>query len=290
MLEYPSFLHPIAFEIFGLSIRWYGIMYILGFAAGRQILRYLCRQGTLRMHPDRSDDFLVALFIGMLVGARLVYMLVYYRPEAGEESYWYTPLMVWKGGLAFHGGAAGMFAAIWWFSRRFKIRFFNLADALALSCPLGIFFGRLGNFINSELWGRVSDVPWAMRFPVWDFDGKLLGWTEPRHPSQLYEAFGEGFLGLIFIWTIKRYVRYQGELIGWGVCWYAVTRFVVEFFREADEQVGYYGIFTMGQILCVLMLAVGLGLVIVAYRRKLPVNAPAPGGDAEAAPGTAQAV
>lgn len=279
MLAYPEFLHPIAFTIFGFPVRWYGIMYLIGFLAGRQILRYLCRKNWLRMDPALVDDYLILLFVGMVLGARLLYMMVYYDPLPDEVIHWYTPFQIWKGGLAFHGGALGMLLATWWFGRRKRVRFFNLADTLALAAPVGLFFGRIGNFINAELYGRVTDVPWAMRFPVRDHLGQLLGYTEARHPSQLYEAVGEGLIGLLFIWTLKRYVRYQGELIGWGISWYAVVRFGIEFFREKDEQMGYYAGLTMGQVLCVLMLMFSVGLVIVAYRRRLPVDAPAEGAE-----------
>jgi phosphatidylglycerol:prolipoprotein diacylglycerol transferase len=271
MLTYPN-IGPDLIHLGRLRVRWYGIMYVLGFVAGRFILRRLCRQGFLRMHQDRVDDFLIALFAGMLLGARILYMLVYYA--ATPESpfvWWYTPFAVWEGGLAFHGGALGMFAAIWWFGRRNSVRFWNLGDALALAAPVGIALGRIGNFIN----GRETTVPWAMQFPIRDFDGSVLGWTTPRHPSQLYECICEGILTFLVVWMFKRRAKHQGAICGVGIAWYAIARFLIEFFREKDEQLSYYfGWMTMGQILCAIMFAIGVFVYLAALRRALPVNAP----------------
>ncbi len=284
MIPYPP-IGPDLIHVGSLRVRWYGIMYLLGFFAGRQILRRLCRQGMLRMKQELVDDFLVALFIGMLIGARTLYMLVYYAPGEGEEFRWYTPFAVWQGGLAFHGGAIGMFAAIWWFGRTRKVRFWNLADGLALAAPVGLFLGRIGNFINAELYGRETTVPWAIQFPVRDYAGQIMGYTSPRHPSQIYEAIGEGLLSLALLWILRRRIRYQGVLIGIGLSWYAVARFGVEFLREKDDQMSYYfGWMTMGQILCGLMLVIGLGIVAWNWTRRVPVDAPhpdAPAGETE---------
>jgi phosphatidylglycerol:prolipoprotein diacylglycerol transferase len=274
MIPYPP-ISPDLLRIGPLRVRWYGVMYILGFLAGRMILRHLCRRGFLRLAIEKVDDFLVALFIGMLIGARAVYMLVYYRSSPDSPFvWWYTPFAVWEGGLAFHGGALGMFMAILYFARRHRVPYWNLADSLCLAAPVGLFLGRIGNFINAELYGRPTDVPWAMRFPVRDFDGTVLGWTEPRHPSQLYEAFGEGLLTLLLVWWLMRRVRHQGIVTGAGVCAYAVVRFVIEFFREKDAQLGYYfGLLTMGQILCVIMLGAGAAILIYSRRRAMPIRA-----------------
>lgn len=290
MLQYPTYIDPVAFSIFGIRVHWYGIMYLIGFLGGRQVGRHLCRKRFFRMRQEHVDDLLIFLFFGMLLGARLLYMFVYYKPSEGEAWHWYTPLQIWRGGLAFHGGALGMMAGMYLFSRKYKVRFFNVADVLALAAPIGIFFGRLGNFINAELYGRVTDVPWAMRFPIRAINPQtghpvIVDWTEPRHASQLYEAFGEGFFGLAFIWWLKRYLRYQGELIGYGIAAYGVIRFGVEFFREPDAQLGYYfGFLTMGQILCILIALLGAILVAIANYRKLPLDAPAPGGTDEPLP------
>ncbi|MCX7017741.1 MAG: prolipoprotein diacylglyceryl transferase [bacterium] len=259
-----------------LRVRWYGIMYLLGFLAGRVIMRRLCRQKFLRMPVERVDDFLVALFAGMLIGARLVYMLVYYRLSPDDPFTWYTPFAVWKGGLAFHGGALGMFAAIAWFGWHYHVRYWNLADALTLSAPVGVFLGRIGNFINGELYGRETSLPWGMIFPNPDYDGTNAPWTAPRHPSQLYEALGEGLMTLAVVWMAKRYIRNQGVITGVGIIWYASVRFCLELFREPDKQLGYYfGWMTMGQMLCLVMLAIGVAVCVFNARRRIPVDAPA---------------
>ncbi|MBX7247189.1 MAG: prolipoprotein diacylglyceryl transferase [Candidatus Sumerlaeaceae bacterium] len=278
MIHYPEFIKPDLLHLGPLRVRWYGVMYILGFFAGRQILRHLCKTRWLRMAGDKVDDFLIALFIGMLVGARLIYMLVYYRATEMDPFIWYkTPFAVWEGGLAFHGGALGMFIAIVYFARREKVPYWNLADALVLAAPVGLFLGRIGNFINAELYGRPTDVPWAMAFPIRDFDETVIGYTEPRHPSQLYEAMTEGLLTLAILWIAKRFIKNQGVLSGLGISCYAVFRFIVEFFREKDAQLEYYfGWMTMGQILCAVMLAVGLGMMAFNARRAVPIAGPEP--------------
>jgi phosphatidylglycerol:prolipoprotein diacylglycerol transferase len=273
MIPYPN-IGPNLIHIGRLRVRWYGIMYLLGFVAGRFILQRLCRKKFLRMPIELVDDCLVAIFIGMLIGARTLYMLVYYDPGS-EAWHWYTPFAVWEGGLAFHGGAIGIFLALAWFAWRHKVRFWNLADSLTLAAPAGIAFGRLGNFINSELWGRETNVPWAMSFPIRDYGGSVVGWTTPRHPSQLYESFGEGVLGLLFIWSMMRLVPWQGMLSGLGMVWYGAVRFLLEFFREKDVQMRYYfGWMTMGQVLCLLTLFVGIVIVMIAVQRRISLTAP----------------
>ena len=269
MIKYPE-ISPDLLHIGPLRVRWYGMMYLISFLAGRQILRRLCKKGYLRMAPDAVDDLLIALFIGMLIGARAVYMLVYYRHVPGEPFYWWTPFAVWQGGLAFHGGVIGMLGGIWWFTRKRKIPLLNLGDSVWLAAPIGIMLGRIGNFINAELYGRETNVPWAMSFPVQTTEGTF--WTSPRHPSQLYEALGEGLMTLIVAWIVKGRTNTQGVVSAAAIMWYAVARFVIEFFREKDAQLRYYfGWMTMGQILCVLMLAAGIWLLWFSRKRNLPV-------------------
>lgn len=275
MIPYPN-ISPDLIRIGRFRVRWYGVMYLLGFLVGRQILRRLSKRNFLRLPADNVDDYLVWIFIGMLIGARAVYMLVYYEPAPGEAWHWYTPFAVWQGGLAFHGGAIGMFTALWLFGRFYKVRFWNLTDSLALAAPVGIALGRIGNFINAELYGRPTDVPWAMRFPVRDFSGKVFAYTEPRHPSQLYESFGEGLMTLLIVWLYKRRARYQGTITAVGICWYGFARFLIEFFREKDEQMRYYfGWMTMGQILSGIMFIIGVIIYVVCVKRAVPVDAPA---------------
>lgn len=240
-------------------------MYLVGFFVGRFICRHLTKTRYTRLRTELVDDFLIWLFIGMLLGARLIYMLVYYEPAPGEIWHWYTPFAVWEGGLAFHGAVLGMFLACVLFGRRHKAPFWNLTDTLALAGSQGIIWGRLGNFINAELVGRETSSFMAMQFPVRDMDGNILGYTSHRHPSQLYEAVGEGLLPFLIIWLIKPRVRYQGVIGGIWLCLYAVARFIIEFFREKDEQMGYYLGMTMGQVLCAIMLV--LGLIVIFWNR-----------------------
>lgn len=269
MLQYPQWLSPDVFSVGPVTVRWYGLMYLLGFLLGRIVVKRLVREGYLRLKESLVDDFLLWLFIGMVIGARLAYMLVYFRPEPGETVPWWTFFAVWQGGLAAHGAVIGMCAAIFLFARIYKLRMWNLTDALALAGSQGIIWGRFGNFINAELLGRVTDSIMGMHFPVRDLDtGAILGWTEPRHPSQLYQAFGEGLLPFAIIWLLKPYIRYEGVLGGIWVCLYASARFVLEFFREKDKQLEYYfGWMTMGQILCALMFAIGVTVVLYHQHR-----------------------
>jgi phosphatidylglycerol:prolipoprotein diacylglycerol transferase len=275
MLTYPTWVKPDLLHLGPLRVRWYGIMYLLGFLVGRVISRRLCKRGFVRLNPDAIDDYLVALFAGMVLGARIVYMLVYYRASPEEPFKWWTPFAIWEGGLAFHGAVIGMVLATWWFARRHQLRLFNMTDLLALAGGQGIIFGRLGNFINAELPGRPTDSRMGMQFPVRDYDGKIEGYTEPRHPSQLYEAVGEGLIPFALIWLLKPYVRYQGVLGGLWLCFYAVARFCIEFFREKDAQLSYYlGWMTMGQILCALMFLIGLGVVLYNQAQGVPITGP----------------
>lgn len=272
MLQYPLWLKPDLLHLGPLRVRWYGIMYLLGFLVGRFLARYLSRIRYLKIRQELVDDFLIYLFVGMLLGARLIYMLIYYESTPDAPFQWYTPLAVWEGGLAFHGAVLGMVAACVLFARVQKILFWNLTDTLALAGSQGIIWGRLGNFINSELVGRPTAGIMGMQFPIRDFEGEILGFTEHRHPSQLYAAFGEGLLPFVIIWLIRPKVKHQGVLGGIWLCLYAVARIIIEFFREKDQQMPYYfGFLTMGQLLCGLMFALGVAVIIWCSKKAVPV-------------------
>lgn len=285
MIPYPP-ISPDILVLGPLRIKWYGMMYLFGFAIGYFLLRRLCRQNFLRMPAAKVEDFLVALFLGMLIGARGLYMLVYHRPAEGEQWTLLTPFAVWEGGLSFHGALIGMMAAIYIFARIHRLGFWNLADGLALASTPGLFLGRIGNFINAELYGRPTDVPWAMQFPIRDFDGAIMGFTEARHPSQLYEGIGEGLIAFFLLWYLKRFVRRDGLLISFGIMWYAFVRFLIEFVREKDPQLSYYfGWMTMGQILCGVMFLAGAAMLAYNLRQPPPppyVPEPDPEPDAPA--------
>jgi len=285
MLHYPQWLSPDIFHLGPVTVRWYGVMYLLGFLVGRFLAKYLARKGYLRLREDLVDDLLVWLFVGMVIGARVVYMLVYFKPEPDEVVYWYTPFAVWQGGLSAHGAIPGMAIACALFAWRHKLSVWNLTDVLALAGSQGIIWGRIGNFINSELVGRVTDSVMGMQFPVRNPDGRILGWTEPRHPSQLYASFGEGLVPFIVLWLLKPYIRFEGVIGAVWLCLYAAARFFIEFFREKDKQLEYYfGWMTMGQILCVVTFVVGALIVWYNIRRGVPVGTSATTSDPRAEP------
>ena len=265
---YPK-LSPDLIHIGPLRVRWYGLMYVLGYIAGGRLARKRIKDGTLPLTQEGLDTWLTALFVGMLLGARAMYVLVYDRSLlTGVE--W---LKVWHGGLSFHGAALGMVAACWWMSRHAKIPLMYLTDALALCAAPGLTFGRIGNFINAELYGRQTDVPWAMVFPT---DPQQV----PRHPSQLYEMMGEGIILGSFLWWLEAKARREGWwrpgvggtafLIGYGI-----IRILVEFTRQPDAQLGFLaGGITMGQLLSTLMIVAGVAVASWVYRQ--PALTPAP--------------
>jgi phosphatidylglycerol:prolipoprotein diacylglycerol transferase len=212
------------------------------------------------------------MFVGMLLGARLIYMLVYYEATPDAPFQWWTPFAVWEGGLASHGAVLGMVIACILFGKVQKVSFWNLTDTLALAGSQGIFWGRLGNFINSELVGRPTSGPMGMQFPVRNFEGVILGWTEHRHPAQIYAAVMEGLLPFVILWLIRPKVRNMGVLGGIWLCLYAVSRVIVEFFREKDQQMPYYfGFLTMGQILSVVMFLCGIIVIVWNQKKARPV-------------------
>jgi phosphatidylglycerol:prolipoprotein diacylglycerol transferase len=215
------------------------------------------------MEPKDIDDLMFWATIGVVLGGRLGYVLFYkpgYYLHHLDEA-----LQLWKGGMSFHGGLLGVIAAMAWIAYSRRLNFFTVADLAACATPVGLFLGRLANFVNGELWGRVSDVPWAMVFP----DPAAGGL--PRHPSQLYEAALEGLALFAFLWFMRR--RYDalsrpGELAGWFLIGYGVARIVSEIFREPDRHLGFLlGPLTMGQLLSIPAVALGIWFVVNARRR-----------------------
>lgn len=239
------------------GLRWYSTMYLLAYAFTYVMCRHWISKRKIMLSPMLLDSLIAYLMIGMIIGARLFYVFIY-----NWDSYSKNPmdmLKVWEGGLSFHGGIVGVIAAIVIFCRQHGIPFWHLSDRLAYTVPVGIGLGRIGNFMNGELYGRViSDhVPWAMIFPG---GGEL-----PRHPSQIYQSLGEGWLLFITLVIINRMKHREGTIGAAFVFFYGFYRFFMEYFREADEQLKYYfnNNFTMGQILCVLTMAAGVGVYIV---------------------------
>ena len=255
-------IDPVALSIGSLQLRWYGLMYLAGFGLGWMLGRWRAsRPGSGWTGPD-VDDLLTCVMIGIILGGRIGYVLFYDLPV-----YTHDPMeivRIWNGGMSFHGGLLGVLGAFWYFARTRGRTFLEVSDFIAPLIPQGLFFGRLGNFINGELWGKVSDVPWAIVFPG---AGPL-----PRHPSQLYEAALEGLLLFIMVWVFSRKPRKVGAVSGLFAFGYGVFRFAVEFVRMPDVQLGYlaFGWLTMGQLLCVPLILAGAWLLC----RKAPVLAP----------------
>lgn len=247
---YP-FIDPVLFRVGPLEIRWYGLMYLLGFLVAYAVIRSELRRRGGPVPVEAAGDLLFYLIVGLLVGARLGYAFIYNAPVYLSAPW--EIFALWHGGMSFHGGMVGMLVAGWWFARRNNAPFLQLADIGALAAPIGLMLGRIGNFINGELFGRVTSVPWGVVFP--------LGGPLPRHPSQLYEALLEGPLLFSLMWWLRRRSRNDGEVLATFIIGYGVFRFLVEFLREPDQQVGFIaGWLTMGQILCLCMVVAGIGL------------------------------
>jgi phosphatidylglycerol---prolipoprotein diacylglyceryl transferase len=254
---------PVIFSIGPVAIRWYGMMYVIGFLIGVKILNYLARQNYINMPAEKADVLLTYLLIGMFVCARLFYVFIY-NWEATHS--FMDVIAVWRGGLSFHGAAIGFIIASGIFARRNGLSHFLVLDAIVLCTPQGLFWGRLGNFINGELYGRVTDSPIGMVFAS---DPERL----VRHPSQLYQALTEGILLMLILWFLKPRIKKVGVM---GPCFlvgYGAFRYITEFFRQPDSQLGYYfgGTTTMGQILCLLMVLAGVVIMLINLKRGVPL-------------------
>lgn len=258
MLTYPH-IDPVAFSLGPFKVHWYGIMYLVGFAGGWGLGRYRAKRPGSQFTLEQVDDLIFYAALGVVLGGRIGYTLFYNLPV-----FLHDPLVlfrVWEGGMSFHGGLLGVLLAVWLFARKYRFRFFEVVDFIAPMVPIGLGAGRLGNFINGELWGKVSHVPWAMVFPN---AGPL-----PRHPSQLYEFLLEGVAMFIILWTYSSRPRPTMAVSGLFAICYGVFRIAVEFVRRPDPQLGYlaFGWVTMGQVLSLPLLLVGGVLMWLAYRR-----------------------
>jgi phosphatidylglycerol:prolipoprotein diacylglycerol transferase len=247
VIPYPD-ISPVAFTVGPLQVRWYGLMYLVGFVVGYWILRRLAARGDTRFRGELIGDFLGYAALGIVVGGRLGYVLFYNLAHFASQPW--EVLAIWHGGLSFHGGFVGVILTGWWFVRRRRLSFYDVADRVMVALPPGLGFGRIGNFINGELFGRPADVPWCMVFP--------LGGPECRHPSQLYEALLEGLVLFLCMWWIGRGQRPAGVAFWSFVGLYGLLRFLVEFTRLPDPQLGFIlGPFTMGQLLSLPMALLG---------------------------------
>jgi phosphatidylglycerol:prolipoprotein diacylglycerol transferase len=256
-MNFPD-ISPIALEIGPLVIRWYALAYVVGILIAYKMVTWLDDRRAPLLTAKARDDVILYAVLGIILGGRVGYVLFYNFPHFLSHP---TDIFaVWQGGMSFHGGLIGVLAAFYLFARRYHISWLALMDRFAVAAPIGLFLGRCANFINGELYGRVTDASWGIIFP----NGGAL----PRHPSQLYEAALEGILLFALLFTLAtrtNALARRGMLGGLFLIGYALSRFTVEFFREPDAQLGFltFGL-TMGQLLCLPMIAVGLWAVITA--------------------------
>ncbi len=256
MLPYPQ-IDPVALQLGPLSVHWYGLMYAVGFLGGWGLALWRTRNPNSGWHPDQVSDLIFYAALGVIIGGRIGYMLFYDLPNFLARPW--IVIQVWHGGMSFHGGLLGVLIAVWLYSRKIKKPFSELLDFIAPLVPIGLAAGRIGNFINGELWGRVTDVPWAMAFPT--------GGPLPRHPSQLYEFLLEGVTLFLILWFYSAKPKPRLAVSGLFALCYGVFRIFAEFFRVPDPQYGYiaFGWLTMGQILSVPLVIVGIILMWWAY-------------------------
>ena len=250
-LPFPD-IDPVLISFGPFAVRWYSLAYIAGLVLGWRLIRHHAVKPAFNISPNKVDDFLIWATLGIILGGRIGYVLFYNFAYFAENPG--KIFILWEGGMSFHGGLLGVVFATFFFCRQHKINFFNLSDLLACATPIGLFFGRIANFINAELFGRVTDVPWGIIFPN--------GGPAPRHPSQLYEAVLEGlflFLALNFIARHAAIQNRSGFLTGAFLSGYAASRIFVELFRQPDPHIGFLLFnLTMGQLLSLPMLAAGI--------------------------------
>lgn len=257
MLPYPD-IDPVAISVGSFKVHWYGLMYVIGISSAWYLARRKTEREQLPWTVAQVEDLIFYAAMGLIVGGRLGYIFFY-----NFSTFINDPMVifrVWEGGMAFHGGFIGALAGIWLFGRFQKFSFFMLTDFIAGYVPIGLCAGRIGNFINGELWGKPTDVPWAMIFP--------LAGPEPRHPSQLYEAFLEGIVLFVILHWLGRMNPPRMAQGGAFVFLYGLFRFIVEFVRSPDAHIGYLAFdwLTMGQVLSLPMMVLGGSLLLWAYR------------------------
>ena len=264
IIPFPA-INPVLISIGPFALRWYALAYIFGIIAGWFYARAIISSERLWGGPapftvTDFDDFVVWITLGIILGGRIGYVLFYNLPRFAEQPI--EILQIWKGGMSFHGGVLGCIVAVMLFATRRGIPMLSLGDVTSAVAPIGLFLGRIANFINGELWGRPTDVPWAMVFPH--------GGPVPRHPSQLYEATLEGVVLFVVLALFVRFgaLKRPGVVTGVFAIGYGLARITCEFFREPDVQLGFlWGGLTMGMLLCIPLILAGIGVLVVAFRR-----------------------
>jgi phosphatidylglycerol:prolipoprotein diacylglycerol transferase len=259
MLAYPE-ISPIAFHLGPISVHWYGLMYLIGFFAGWGLLAWRLRVSPRGFSYEQLSDILFYSALGIIIGGRLGYVLFYAWSDLVANPLFI--FQIWKGGMAFHGGLIGVIVALAFYAHKIKKNLVDLTDFVAPVVPIGLGAGRIGNFINSELWGKVTEGPWGMIFPN--------GGPLPRHPSQLYEFFLEGVVLFLILWFYSMKSRPRWAVSGLFLLCYGVFRFIVEFVRVPDIQIGYlaFGWLTEGQLLSLPMIVLGMIMLMWAYRSR----------------------
>jgi phosphatidylglycerol:prolipoprotein diacylglycerol transferase len=258
MLTYPQ-IDPVAIALGPVKVHWYGLMYLIGFAAVWWLGKKRAERPYSAIKPEAMEDLVYYGAMGVILGGRMGYILFYNFSQFLDN-----PIILfklWEGGMSFHGGLLGVFIAMWWFAKKNNCTMLELTDHISPLVPIGLGAGRIGNFINGELWGKATDVSWGMVFP----HAGLL----PRHPSQLYEAFLEGFVLFLILWLYTNKQRPVMAPTGLVLFFYGCFRFFVEFFRLPDSHLGYLALdwLTMGQILSTPMIVIGAYLFIYAHKK-----------------------
>ncbi len=266
MLTYPE-IDPVALAIGPLKIHWYGLMYLLAFGSAYALATFRARRPHSGWNDEQVSDLVFFGAMGVILGGRAGYVLFYNFSQFLEDPVWL--FRVWEGGMSFHGGLLGVLLALAWFAHKYKKNYFDVGDFVAPLVPIGLMFGRLGNFIGGELWGRVADpqaVPWAMVFP--------RAGDDPRHPSQLYQAGLEGLLLFLLLWWYSNRPRPRMAVGAAFLLGYGVFRSMAEFFREPDAHIGFdlFGWMSRGQLLSLPMILAGLLLLAWAYYRNQRPN------------------
>ena len=257
MLTYPN-IDSVALDLGVIQIRWYGLMYLIGFVGGWWLGRIRARKPGSGWSVEEINDLLFYIALGVILGGRVGYILFYNFPEFIHRPW--ILFQIWQGGMSFHGGLVGVLFAMWLYGRRTGRGFFTVTDFMAPFVTIGLGAGRIGNFINGELWGRPTDLPWGMVFPFVD--------SQPRHPSMLYEALLEGLVLFLILWVYSSKPRPRMAVSGMFLLCYGLFRFAVEFMREPDAHIGYLAFdwLTMGHLLTLPMILCGIAFLLYAYR------------------------